>query len=79
VTEELESTRAALRVYTHLLLDEETDLSFADFGVSGRPYTSPKQSEAPTNKSAPGPSDRERFEILEHETGFEPATLTLAT
>jgi hypothetical protein len=31
------------------------------------------------NDSAPGTNARGRYEILEHETGFEPATLTLAT
>ena len=30
------------------------------------------------NENAPDQTSRERFVLLEHETGFEPATLTLA-
>ena len=30
-----------LRVYAHAMLEEEVDLSFADFGSPGRPYTAP--------------------------------------
>jgi integrase len=33
-----------MRVYAHALREEETDLSFADFGGPGRPYTAPAES-----------------------------------
>ena len=61
-----------------MLPQEETDLSFADFGGSRRQYTAVAKSESDPNKNTPGVSDRGRYQNLEHETGFEPATLTLA-
>ena len=32
-----------LRVYAHAMRDEETDLSFAEFGDPKRPYTAPRK------------------------------------
>jgi hypothetical protein len=64
--------------YAHLMPQEETDLSFADFGDPRRPYTAPVSDDAATNENTPDPSGRGRSSLLEHETGIEPATLTLA-
>ena len=72
-----------LRTYAHALPVDEADLAFADFGTTsdapGRPYTAPAPGKPSPNEDAPGASGRGRVENLEHETGFEPATLTLAT
>ena len=83
-----------LKTYAHAMREEEADLSFAEFGplstgpvgrrerVSDfaiRRYPSPDFDAAPEDENGPDPSDRSRFENLERETGFEPATLTLAT
>ena len=71
-----------LRAYAHALREEEGDLRFADFGAEGvarRRYASPASDGAAPNENAPGASGRGRSRSLEHETGFEPATLTLAT
>jgi len=83
-----------LRVYAHAVPVEGGDLAFADFGsaddrparstepvgdVSGRLYPSPAQEADSERDSAPDASAWGRWEILERETGFEPATLTLAT
>jgi hypothetical protein len=57
---------------------EEQDLAFADFGDPGRPDTAPLPDAAPEDADPPGATGRGRYGILEHETGFEPATLTLA-
>jgi hypothetical protein len=65
----------------HAIREEEADLSFADFAPadgSKRLYASPAAEEDPTNENAPDLSGRGRFENLEHETGLEPATPTLA-
>ncbi len=70
-----------LKTYAHSMQDEETDLSFADFGTPSapkRPYTAPLLSDDPTNENAPDLTDRGRLHFLEHETGLEPATPTLA-
>jgi hypothetical protein len=58
------------------------DLSFADFTSDDspkRPYTAPDILDDAEDKSAPDLTDRGRFGKLEHETGLEPATPTLAT
>ena len=83
-----------LRVYAHALPVEGGDLGFADFGsalsgdrvgsgqvrdVAERLYASPSSDTSSPNENAPGRSSRGRSRNLEHETGFEPATLTLAT
>ena len=57
--------------------EEETDLSFAEFGGSRRQYTAVAKSESDPNENAPGLSDRGRYQNLERETGLEPATLSL--
>ena len=68
-----------LRVYAYALPSESGDLDFANFGSPGRPYTAPVFDAAPEEENAPDLSDRRRSDFLERETGFEPATLTLAT
>ena len=73
------SPMLTLRTYAHAMKEEEADLSLSNFGSRGRPYTAPVFDAAPEHENAPGPSDRGRCEFLERETGFEPATLTLAT
>ena len=62
--------------------EEEVDLSFADFEVhdgSERLYPAPTSATDNKHKSAPDLSGRGRLRFLEHETGLEPATPTLAT
>ena len=60
-------------------MQEETDLSFADFGGSRRQYTAVAKSESDPNKNTPGLSDRGHWEKMERETGLEPATLSLGS
>lgn len=50
---------------------EETDLSFADFGGPGRPYTAPVLESPDPNKIAPDLSGRGHSVLLKHETRFE--------
>ena len=66
-----------LRQYAHMLPQEETDLSFADFGGSKRQYTAVAGSPDAPNKNTPGLNDRGHWEKMERETGIEPATLSL--
>jgi hypothetical protein len=62
-----------LRTYAHLMPQEETDLSFADFGGTKRPYTAPVSEAATANENAPGASGRGRSVFMEHETrGISP-------
>jgi len=68
-----------LRVYAHALPVDEQDLAFANFGGPGRPYTAPVWEGGSEKERAAGVMPRRPSRILEHETGFEPATLTLAT
>ncbi len=72
-----------LRTYAHVMPDREEDLSFADFvsvdGAPKRPQTAPRSEAAPAHENASDLTGRRRLEILEHETGLEPATPTLAT
>ena len=69
-----------LKTYAHAMRQEEADLSFADLGDSKRLRASPALKADPKDENAPELTEaRRRSEILEHETGFEPATLTLAT
>ena len=60
---------------------DEQDLAVADFGTadsdSKRLYASPTSDDVPTNRNAPDLTGRGRYETLERETGFEPATLGL--
>jgi hypothetical protein len=58
--------------------EEEGDLSFADFGGARRRYTAQADDDDDRNENAPDLTNRGRFDFLEHETGLEPATPTLA-
>jgi len=68
-----------LRVYAHALREEETDLSFLDFGGTKRHPRGTKQLAAAGTKTPRHTTPRRGKVFLEHETGFEPATPTLAT
>ena len=68
-----------LRVYAHAIPDEETDLSFLDFGVAGRHYTAPDSAPTPTNENAPGLTDRGHSRILARPARLERATFRSAT
>jgi hypothetical protein len=61
----------------------EDDLAFADFetpeSVTKRRCASPDLKTTSPNENAPGITDRGRCEILERETGIEPATLSLGS
>jgi integrase len=68
-----------LRVYAHALREEETDLGFLDFGGAKRhPGGTQRRAIASTRKPLRR-TPRRGSRILEHETGLEPATPTLAT
>jgi hypothetical protein len=71
------SPEHTLRRYIHLLPQEEVDLSFAEISVPKRPYTALPHSSKSPNKNTPDLSGRGRYEIMERETGLEPATLSL--
>ena len=62
-----------------MLPQEETDLSFADFGGPRRPYAAPALADDRASKNPPGLSDRGHSQIMERETGLEPATLSLGS
>ncbi len=67
-----------LRVYAHALREEETDLSFLDFGGTRRhPRGTKVRAAAPTRKPL-RVTPRRGSRSPEHETGLEPATPTLA-
>ena len=57
-----------------MLPQEETDLSFAEFGGSKRLYPAPGDGPTTPNKNAPGVRHRGRYQNVERETGLEPAT-----
>jgi hypothetical protein len=66
-----------LRVYAHALREEETDLSFLDFGGTKRhPHGTEPKRDAATKKPLRG-TPRRGLGFLERETGLEPATLSL--
>jgi len=68
-----------LRVYAHALREEEQDLGFLDFGGTKRhPDGTSRSSVAGTRKPLRA-TPRRGSRNLEHETGLEPATTTLAT
>ena len=67
-----------LRVYAHALREEETDLSFLDFGDTKRHPDGTKRRVVATNRKPLRVTPRRGSRMLEHETGFEPATPTLA-
>ena len=60
-----------LRTYAHLMPQEETDLPFADFGGSTRPYTAPDSEALAESENAPDLSGRGHPVFMEHETRFE--------
>ena len=60
-----------------MLPQEETDLSFADFGGPRRPYTAPARANDRANENAPDVTSRGHYQNVERETGLEPATLSL--
>ena len=65
-----------------MIPDEETDVSFANFGFgddSKRLYPAPGDPGFPPNKNTPDLSGRGRYEKMERETGLEPATLSLGS
>ena len=66
-----------LRVYAHVLREEETDLSFLDFGGPKRPPRGTKARAVTSTKMPPRLSDRGHYQNVERETGLEPATLSL--
>ena len=59
-----------LRTYAHALREEETDLTFAEFGDPRRPYTAPESEDA--NEKTRNPP-----ESLVGRVGLEPTTLGL--
>ena len=74
-----------LRVYAHALREEETDLSFLDFGASRsqsggtrRHPRGTKHRAVVANEKPLRATPRRGSRMLEHETGLEPATPTLA-
>jgi len=80
------SPMLTLKTYAHAMREEEGDLSFADFAASETPkdgdrllYASPVGSLDSETENAPDLTGRGRFGKMEHETGLEPATPTLAT
>ncbi len=72
-----------LRVYAHVIPDEEPDLSFLDFtGSAGdprRPYTAPDAIDIDPNENAPVLTDRGVSEILARPARLERATFRSAT
>ncbi len=68
-----------LRVYAHALREEETDLSFLDFGGAGRHPRGTRLRAVAGTKKPHRVTPRRGSRMLEHETGLEPATPTLAT
>ena len=68
-----------LRVYAHALREEETDLSFLDFGGTRRhPRGTERKAVAATRKPRYA-TPRRGSRFLERETGVEPATLSLGS
>ncbi len=70
-----------LKSYAHAIREEEMGLWFANFEIrddSKRPYTAPTLLDSSDNENAPDLTSRGRSHFLEHETGLEPATPTLA-
>ena len=51
-----------LRTYAHVMPDEETDVSFAQFEGSKRLYPAPNEIDTIPKENTPGLSDRRRFE-----------------
>jgi len=66
-----------LRVYAHALREEETDLSFLDFGGTKRHPRGTKQAASAGERKPRRATPRRGSRKLERETGLEPATLRL--
>ena len=74
-------TQNSVKTYAHVIREEEVNLSFADFEVrdgSERLYPTPGSTTVREDENAPDLTGRGRSVYLEHETGLEPATPTLA-
>jgi hypothetical protein len=66
-----------LRIYAHLIPEEDNDLSFLDFGGT---KLHPRGTNTPAStrqRNAIGASERKGGRFMERETGIEPATLSL--
>ncbi len=68
-----------LRVYAHELREEETDLSFLDFGGTKRHPRGTERKRAVAMKKPLRVTPRRGLDFLERETGLEPATVSLGT
>ena len=68
-----------LRVYAHALREEESDLSLLDFGGTKRHPRGTDEKRAANATKPHRVTPRWGLDFVERETGFEPATLTLAT
>ena len=68
-----------LRVYAHAMREEETDLSFLDFGGTRRHPRGTKAHAFAATRKPRRATPRRGSNNLEHETRFELATPTLAT
>ena len=66
-----------LRVYAHAMREEETDLSFLDFGGTKRHPRGTKPIATGRKTKPLRATPRRGKRILERETGLEPATLSL--
>ena len=68
-----------LRVYAHAMPEEDVDLSFLDFGGTKRHPRGTKRRAVVRTEKPLRITPRRGSRMLEHETGLEPATPTLAT
>ncbi len=68
-----------LRVYAHALREEETDLSFLDFGGTRRHPRGTERRTVAHSRKPRRATPRRGSRNLERETGFEPATLSLGS
>ncbi len=69
-----------LRVYAHAMPEEESDLGFLDFSGGTRRHPGGTTADGrPEPRNLSRATARKGTEKVERETGFEPATTTLAT
>ena len=68
-----------LRVYAHAMKEEETDLSFLDFGGTRRHPRGTKTRATVGTRKPRRATPRRGSRFLERETGLEPATLSLGS
>ncbi len=73
------SPELTLRVYAHVMREEESDLSFLDFGGTKRHPRGTNNSKVATMRKPPRLNQRRGDGNLERETGVEPATLSLGS